>query len=126
MELTVQNQATLLGLSVEDTRATMLEAIEVLRDRGEMGRWTYRRLKRSQKLQDKVLGKMDLLKRSNLKDPSMSIAALEASLQIQEESSDNPELDRILSGMSKIIQWLLDNKDAIREIISFFSELFGA
>lgn len=126
MELTVQNQATLLGLSVEDTRATMLEAIEVLRDRGEMGRWTYRRLKRSQKLQDKVLGKMDLLKRSNLKDPSMSIAALEASLQIQEESSDNPELDRILSGMSKIIQWLLDNKDAIKEIISFFSELFGA
>lgn len=126
MELTVQNQATLLGLSVEDTRATMLEAIEVLRDRGEMGRWTYRRLKRSQKLQDKVLGKMDLLKRSNLNDPTMSIAALEASLQIQEESSDNPELDRILSGMSKIIQWLLDNKDAIKEIISFFSELFGA
>lgn len=126
MELTVQNQATLLGLSVEDTRATMLEAIEVLRDRGEMGRWTYRRLKRSQKLQDKILGKMDLLKRSNLNDPTMSIAALEASLQIQEESSDNPELDRILSGMSKIIQWLLDNKDAIKEIISFFSELFGA
>ena len=68
---------------------------------------------------------MDLHSQAGPLSRPMQLTAVEYAVALS-ETSENPAIDKLLSALTKVIKWLQENGPAIKELIKFFSGLFGA
>lgn len=110
------------GVSEKCAERMMDKAIEIAHKDGTIGRWSKWKLNRSRKLRAKLSDEINLQGVGmNVLSGEVAIMLHEAAIVIAEE--EKTAVDKVLEGLTKILNWIIDHQDEILQVIKFIAML---
>ena len=125
MDITFENLAVQTGLSEKTAERVLDEAIRIARETGEISAWQNWKLSNSRRLRARVSEEIDLGDSEfiSLSGQQLMLCA-DVAHEIALEDDDKTPVDRILDQLSRILSWILENKEQILAVIKFIRMIF--